>query len=594
MSFCGFLRSGCPAGVRAFGAGLLLLAFWCLLAGSIYPVEALPVNRPFAATTNHLVISQFRARGSNGGNDEFIELFNPTGGAIDISNWTIKRSNDSGFAYLHFTFPASTILLSGQYYLLTNSAGYNDAVPGDKTYAVGLTDSGGLALLSADGVVVDQVGFGVSSFYGEGTKLTSLGASKDIDRSYRRKPGGLLGACEDSDNNVADFELIDPSAPLTSSTIVSNPCAGTSTPTPTPTLTATLTSTVAPLASATLIPTLTATPTNTIPPLPTVTLSPTATVTLTGPPTPTVTATSTATSTKTGTPTSTATATLTVTASSLPALTATATKTATVTLTVSPTLTATVSPTPYPVRGLVINEVAWMGTTADLNDEWIELYNPGLTAVNLAGWKLQSVDGAPSISLTGSIAAGGYFLLERTDDEVISDIPADQIYSGVLSNETESLQLLAPGGSLADSANSNGGAWPAGNSVTACSMERRGAEFVDGDTAWITNTGQIANGEDIAGNKVCGTPKMLNWAYSVTPTAVPTATTTRTATPHPQPDARAYRHGRSHCHICPQRHACQNGHPHAGFGGACQCGHQRVFAQAAFRSKWRWENRFGR
>ncbi|MCI0552200.1 MAG: lamin tail domain-containing protein, partial [Anaerolineae bacterium] len=182
---------------------------------------------------------------------------------------------------------------------------------------------------------------------------------------------------------------------------------------------------------------------------------------------------------------------------------------------------------------MIINEVAWAGTTAALtSDEWIELYNPGASPVNLAGWVLKSPDGTPTIALTGTIPADGFFLLERTDDTTVSDIAADQIYSGDLGNSNEILQLLDPSNRLIDSANSNSGFWPAGSSITFGSMERR-TGMTDGDFAWITNTGVVRNGLNANGGLILGTPKNLNWAVSVTPTA--TATPTRTRTPLPPP-----------------------------------------------------------
>lgn len=197
----------------------------------------------------------------------------------------------------------------------------------------------------------------------------------------------------------------------------------------------------------------------------------------------------------------------------------------------SPTLTAT--STSWPVRAVLINEVAWMGTNADFNDEWIELYNPGASAISLTGWQLRTADGQMVINLGGVIPAGGFYLLERADDLVISDVNANQIYSGSLATEEVTLQLFAPDNTLVDTANADGGDWPAGKSDTGtrCSMERRGIlEDIAGN--WITNTGVVRNGLDVLGNPICGTPGQQNWAYSVTPTPSPVgATPTRTRTP---------------------------------------------------------------
>jgi len=60
----------------------------------------------------------------------------------------------------------------------------------------------------------------------------------------------------------------------------------------------------------------------------------------------------------------------------------------------------------------MINQVAWSGMKASASDEWIELYNPGVTTVDLSGWSLSDA-GDVHISLTGSIATSGFFLLEH-------------------------------------------------------------------------------------------------------------------------------------------------------------------------------------
>ncbi|HXD09787.1 MAG TPA: lamin tail domain-containing protein, partial [Anaerolineales bacterium] len=202
----------------------------------------------------------------------------------------------------------------------------------------------------------------------------------------------------------------------------------------------------------------------------------------------------------------------------------------------------TVNPT-----SIIINEIAWAGTAASTSDEWIELYNPTASTINLNGWVLRAVDGTPNIALANvDLPAGQYYLLERTDDTTVSDIIADQIFTGDIGNFSEALRLFNQFGVCVDAANSNGGAWPAGSSTTFGTMERRGV-VPDSDTAWITNTGVKANGHDAGFPNTCtvtppcstapkplkGTPRQANWAILVTatPSPKPTITPRRTSTP---------------------------------------------------------------
>ena len=119
-------------------------------------------------------------------------------------------------------------------------------------------------------------------------------------------------------------------------------------------------------------------------------------------------------------------------------------------------------------RQVVLNEIAWMGTTTDANDEWIELLNNTGSPINMTGWTLTAADGIPSITLTGTIPAGGHFLLERTDDTSVPGVAADQIFTGALGNPGEVLELKDGGGGLEDSVD----AWYAGNNTTKATMQR--------------------------------------------------------------------------------------------------------------------------
>ena len=117
---------------------------------------------------------------------------------------------------------------------------------------------------------------------------------------------------------------------------------------------------------------------------------------------------------------------------------------------------------------VAISEVAWMGTTYSTSDEWIELVNSGAQDVSLAGWTLAATDGTPSVGLVGTIPAGAYFLLERTDDSTVPGVPADEIYTGALSNTGEVLELRDGMGTLVDSVD----AWYAGDNASKATMER--------------------------------------------------------------------------------------------------------------------------
>src|ERR1041384_3943634 len=173
-------------------------------------------SRVQAVSTN-VVISEFRVRGPNGGNDEFVELYNLSGAPVAIGGWAVRGSNNAAGVSIRATITAGTIIQPGCHYLLTNSAagGYSGAVAGNQTYTVGITDDGGIGLTLSDGPIVDAVGMSTGSAYKEGTVLARLGSS-NLNRGYERKPGGAAGSGTDTDNNANDFQLISPNDPQNS------------------------------------------------------------------------------------------------------------------------------------------------------------------------------------------------------------------------------------------------------------------------------------------------------------------------------------------------------------------------------------------
>jgi phosphatidylserine/phosphatidylglycerophosphate/cardiolipin synthase-like enzyme len=149
--------------------------------------------------------------------------------------------------------------------------------------------------------------------------------------------------------------------------------------------------------------------------------------------------------------------------------------------------------------GVVINEIAWMGTTVSYSDEWMELYNDSNLDIDLTGWTLNAQDGSPSIQLQGVIPAKGYYLLEKTDDNSISGVTADLLYSGSLSNTGETLELRDPSGILVDQVNG----WYAGDNTSKATMERVNPSVSGTEsTNWNTATSDYGMGY--------GTPKQRN------------------------------------------------------------------------------------
>jgi len=148
---------------------------------------------------------------------------------------------------------------------------------------------------------------------------------------------------------------------------------------------------------------------------------------------------------------------------------------------------------------VVINEIAWMGTEVSYNNEWIELFNNANQDIDLSGWILKATDGTPEISLEGTISAKNYYLLERTDDNTLLDITADQVYTGALGNSGEGFQIFNNSGKLIDSVAVCEKGWCAGNNETKQTMERNNPNFSGFDPSnWKTS------------QEVGGTPRAQN------------------------------------------------------------------------------------
>ncbi len=221
-----------------------------------------------------------------------------------------------------------------------------------------------------------------------------------------------------------------------------------------------------------------------------------------------------------------------------------------------PVPTATPTKTPIGFNPpVIINEVAWYGTIGATQNDWIELYNTTSGPIDLTGWTLDALTSGVNIQLTGTIKGHGYYLLAHDSSgtsvfatstptaaatpvchvfATADNVRIDQYFTGVLATYNEILFLTAPNGATVDTANRNGGYWPAGSYTNSASMERH-AIVPDSDTAWYTYAGPADQNtvHNCSGYRVYGTPGRRNWAASVTATPSPVATKYKTATPRP-------------------------------------------------------------
>ncbi|OIO31227.1 hypothetical protein AUJ77_00250 [Candidatus Nomurabacteria bacterium CG1_02_43_90] len=171
---------------------------------------------------------------------------------------------------------------------------------------------------------------------------------------------------------------------------------------------------------------------------------------------------------------------------------------------------------------VVINEIAWMGTAVSPSNEWIEIANTGNTPSDLNGWTL-SLEGKKDIILSGSIAGGGYYLIERTDDTTVPNIPADLIssFGTGIPNTGAVLSLKDTQGTVVDRVDGSNG-WNIGGNIAGDNTTKETAQR--GANGWYTSapTPRALNG-GAQNNIVTNSPSVTDNTTNTTPFASPSS-----------------------------------------------------------------------
>jgi hypothetical protein len=184
-----------------------------------------------------LIISEFRVRGPNGANDEFIEIYNNSGADHTVAGGGTGYAVVASDGTARCVVPNGTVVPNRGHYLCVNSVGYSLAsypagngttATGDATYTTDIPDNAGIAIFNtstpADFTLanrLDAVGSTseANTLYKEGTGYPAL-TPFSIDYAFYRdtcgKSGSIttMGVCtistpKDTNNNAADFIFVD-------------------------------------------------------------------------------------------------------------------------------------------------------------------------------------------------------------------------------------------------------------------------------------------------------------------------------------------------------------------------------------------------
>jgi hypothetical protein len=191
---------------------ITLLAGVFLMFGLVFGLTK--VNTAQAALADHLVINELAidsVSGTGGTDDDWIELYNPTATAIDLSNWSIQKTSSSGAtsSAVKITLDGISIPAKGYYLIARDDASTSPALldlADLKSTSLSLAANNIIYLVnddnkiwdSSDPNIVDFVGYGTAVFYEGSAAAPNATETKSISRV----PDG-----EDTNQNSVDFIL---------------------------------------------------------------------------------------------------------------------------------------------------------------------------------------------------------------------------------------------------------------------------------------------------------------------------------------------------------------------------------------------------
>lgn len=195
--------------------GFLLAGIFLLL---IIALGGLGTKEVWAASADHAVINEVSIdsfAGTGGSDDDWVELYNPTNQAIDLTGWSIQKTSGTGSSLVKA--PLNGSIPAKGYFLIVRNGAATDASLVSKADVLAsnsftLTQNNIIYLVNdninitgaTDSNIVDFVGFGSASYFeGRAAAPAILDA-----KSIARIPAGI-----DTDQNSVDFQVQDTPTP---------------------------------------------------------------------------------------------------------------------------------------------------------------------------------------------------------------------------------------------------------------------------------------------------------------------------------------------------------------------------------------------
>ncbi len=208
------------------------------LLGATLSVATLALAPPAGAASPDLVISQVYGGGGNSGatiRNDFVELFNRGGSAVDVAGFSVQYASASGSTYQ--VTPLSGTIPPGGYYLVQEAqgaGGTQDLPTPDATGTIAMSASSGKVALVTNATALTcgtacEPGPTIRDFVGYGSANEFEGSAAAPGLSNTTADARAAAGCTDTDDNGADFTAGAPAARNSASS--ANPCNAPTVPT---------------------------------------------------------------------------------------------------------------------------------------------------------------------------------------------------------------------------------------------------------------------------------------------------------------------------------------------------------------------------